>query len=60
MSGDTSAIWMIVATSLEGGADKFLVRVGAVDLGGVDVGDAQLECSVDGADRLGVVALGSR
>src|SRR5881397_2652179 len=45
-----------VAASLEGAADEFLVRVGAVDLGGVDVGDAQLECSLDGADRLGVAA----
>src|SRR5205823_14549000 len=46
-----------VATPLEGAADEFLVRVGAVDLGGVDVGDAQVECSLDGADRLGVAAV---
>jgi len=45
-----------VAASLEGAADEFLVRVRAVDLGGVDVGDAQLKCSLDGADRLGVAA----
>jgi hypothetical protein len=45
-----------VATPLEGTADEFLVRVGAVDLGGVDVGDAQLECPLDGAGRLGVAA----
>ena len=49
-----------VAAPFEGAADEFLVRVGAVDLGGVDVGDAQLECSLDGADRLGVAAVGSR
>jgi hypothetical protein len=47
----------IVATPLEGAADEFLVRVGAIYLGGVDVGDAQLECSLDGADRLGVTAV---
>ena len=46
----------IVAASLEGAADELLVRVGAVDLGGVDVGDAQLQGSLDGADRLGVAA----
>ena len=47
----------IVATPLEGAADEFLVGVGAVDLGGVDVGDAQVECPLDGADRLGVAAV---
>jgi len=46
----------IVAAALEGAADEFLVHVGAVDLGGVDVGDAQLDCSLDGAHRLGVAA----
>ena len=45
-----------VATSLERAADEFLVGVGTVDLGGVDVGDAEVECSLDGADRLGVAA----
>ncbi len=47
----------IVAAPLEGAADEFLVRVGAVDLRGVDVGDAQVECSVDGADGFGVAAV---
>ena len=42
----------------EGAADEFLVGVGAVDLGGVDVGDAQVECPLDGADRFGVAAVG--
>jgi hypothetical protein len=46
----------IVAPPLEGAADELLVRVGAVDLGGVDVGDAQVDCPLDGADRLGVAA----
>ena len=46
----------IVATSLDGAADEFLVGVRAVDLGGVDVGDAQLQRPLDGADRLGVTA----
>jgi hypothetical protein len=47
----------IVATPLEGPADEFLVGVGAVDLGGVDVRDAQVERPLDGADRLGVAAV---
>src|SRR5215204_1451450 len=37
-------------------ADELLVREGPVDLGGVDVGDAQVERPLDGADRLGLVA----
>ena len=45
-----------IAASLESAADEFLVRVGAVDLGGVDVGDAELDCPLDGADRFGVAA----
>src|SRR5207237_7579724 len=45
-----------VATPFESTADEFLVRIGAVDLGGVDVGDAQLDGSLDGADRLAVAA----
>jgi hypothetical protein len=47
----------IVATPPERATDEFFVRVRAVDLGGVDVGDAQLKCSLDGADRLGVAAV---
>jgi hypothetical protein len=43
-----------VAAAFEGVADGFLVRVEAVNLGRVDVGDAELHCSLDGADRLGV------
>src|SRR5712691_12329932 len=35
-----------------------LVGERAVDLCSVDVGDAQLECSLHGADRLGVAAVG--
>jgi hypothetical protein len=46
----------IVATPFDGAADEFLVRVRTVDLGSVDVGDAQVECSLDSADRLGVAA----
>src|SRR5215212_468487 len=37
-------------------ADELFVGVGAVDLGGIDMGDAQLEDPLDGADRLGVAA----
>ena len=48
----------LVAAVLDRAADEFLVGEGAVDLGGVDEGDAQVERPVDGADRLGVV--GSR
>ena len=42
--------------SLDRPADELLVGVRAVDLGGVDVGDAEVERAVDGADRLGVGA----
>ena len=42
--------------SLDGPADDFLAEERPVDLGGVDVGDAELERAVDGADRLRVVA----
>ena len=45
----------LVAAALDGAADDFLAVERSVDLGGVDVGDAQLERPVDGADRLGVV-----
>ena len=45
----------LVAAALDGPPDELLAVEGAVDLGGVDVGDAQVERAVDGADRLGVV-----
>src|SRR5438034_8249241 len=40
----------------EGATDELLVCVRTVDLGRVDVRDAQIERSLDGADRLGVAA----
>src|SRR6266568_709361 len=46
----------LVAAALDGPADQFLVDVGAVDLGGVEVGYAQVQRPVDGANRLGVAA----
>ena len=49
----------LVAAALDGPADELLVGVRAVDLGGVDEGDAEVEGAVDGADRLGVVAAGA-
>ena len=45
----------LVAAALDGLADDFFAVEGAVDLGGVDVGDAEVEGAVDGADRLVVV-----
>jgi hypothetical protein len=45
----------LVATVADGPADQVLAVERAVDLGGVDVGDAQVQGAVDGADRLGVV-----
>jgi hypothetical protein len=45
----------LVAAALHGLADDLLAQEGAVDLGGVDVGDAEIEGTVDGADRLRVV-----
>ena len=45
----------VVAAAGDGLADDFLAVEGAVDLRGVDVGDAQVQGAVDGADRLGVV-----
>ena len=45
----------LVAAALERLADEFLVGVRAVDLGGVDERDAEVERAVDGADRLRVV-----
>ena len=47
----------LVAVTLEGSADQLLVQEGAVDLGGVEVGDAQVQRPVDGANRLRVAAL---
>src|SRR5207237_1086906 len=49
----------LVTASLQGPADKFFVGVRAVDLGGVDQGDTQVECPVDGTDRFGVVGSGA-
>ena len=46
----------LVTSAFDGTTDKFLAVVRAVDLGGVDVGDAQVERGVDGADRLVVVS----
>ena len=45
----------LVAAALDGASDELLAVEGPVDLGGVDVGDAELEGAVDGADGLGVV-----
>jgi len=45
----------LVAAVLDRLADQFLAVERAVDLGGVDVGDAQVQRAVDGADRLGVI-----
>ena len=46
----------LVAAVGDGAADELLVGVGAVDVGGVEEGDAELEGAVDGGDRLVVVA----
>ena len=40
----------LVAAVLDGPADKFLVGVGNIDLGGVEVGDADVLCPVDSAN----------
>ena len=45
--------------SLMRAADELLVGEGAVDLGGVDQRDAEVERAVDGADGLGVVGAGA-
>src|SRR3954454_20232124 len=45
----------LVASALDGLPDDLLAQERAVDLGGVDVRDAELEGAVDGADRLRVV-----
>jgi hypothetical protein len=47
----------LVASAPDGAADELLVGVGPVDLGGVDVGDSQIECPVNGANRLGLAAV---
>jgi len=49
----------LVTPALQGAADEFFVGVRAVDLGGVEEGDAEVEDAVDGADGLGVVAAGA-
>jgi hypothetical protein len=46
----------LVAAVLDSPPDQLLVDVGAVDLGGVEVGDAQVERTVNRADGLGVAA----
>jgi hypothetical protein len=45
------------AAALDGPADQLLVVEGAVDLGGVEVGDAKVQRPMDGADGLAVAAL---
>src|SRR3954447_25092420 len=45
----------LVTAALDGTSHDPLAVEGPVDLGGVDVRDAELECAVDGANRLGVV-----
>jgi hypothetical protein len=45
----------VVASALDGLADDFLTVEGAVDLGGVDVGDPEVQRTMDGVDRLGVI-----
>jgi len=46
----------LVAAVLDRPADEFLVGVGTVDLGGVEVGDAEVQRPLDGANRLGIAA----
>lgn len=45
----------LIAAVLDGAPDDFLAVERSVDLGGVDVSDAQLERPMDGSDRLSVV-----
>ena len=45
----------LVAAALDGRADDLLAEERPVDLRSVDVGDTEIECAVDGADRLGVI-----
>jgi hypothetical protein len=40
----------LVAPILDRSTNDFLAMEWAVDFGSVDVGDAQVECAVDGAD----------
>ena len=54
-SGRTSWPPPPVTPALDRPADQLLAVERAVDLGGVDVGDAEFERTVDGADRLVVV-----
>ena len=49
----------VVASVLDGLADEFLVDVRTVDLRGVDEVHPEIQRSVDGSDRFGVVASGS-
>jgi hypothetical protein len=46
----------LVAAALDGPADQFLVVVGPIDLGGVEVRDAQIQRPMNGANRLVVAA----
>jgi hypothetical protein len=46
----------VVATIFDGSADEILVGVRTVDLGGVEVRDAEVQRAVNGANRLGVAA----
>ena len=48
----------LVAMPLQGAADEFLVGVWAVDLCGVEVGDSELERSLDRAARFAFAAVG--
>jgi hypothetical protein len=47
-----------IAAAPDGASDELFVGVGTVDLGGVEVRDAEVQRPVDGANRL-VVAAGS-
>ena len=46
----------LVAAALDGPADQLLVDVWTIDLGGVDVGNAQVQRPMDGANGLGIAA----
>ena len=45
----------VAAAVLDGPPDDFLAVEGAIYLGGVDVGDAQIERPMDGSNQLGIV-----
>ena len=47
-----------VAPILEGAAHKLFVGVGAIDLGGVDEGDAEIQGAVNRSDGLGLIDAG--